>query len=424
MMKSIDEMKKIYLTILSFMALSGAMAQTFTLEDAWQAAKANYPAIKKYGLIKKSTEYSLQNANRAYLPQFSLGGQATYQSDVTKIPISLPNIKIQEMSKDQYKIQAEVSQLIYDGGAINAQKEILKATEAAQLQNIEITMQSVKERVSDIFFGILLLDEQLEQTRLKKESLEASLKKADAAYANGAGFKSNVNELKAEILSANMTAIEIKSAQQGYKDMLFLLTRKEITEKTTFVKPAPTAISTGIHRPELTLFDVQKNLYDAQRKKLHSEWMPKFSAFVQGGYGRPGLNMLNNDFAAFAIGGIRFSFPINSIYNWKNNTKMIELNKEQLDTDKETFLLNTHLSLQKQSRETEKYKNLLTEDDSMIELRKAVATAARSQLDNNVITVSEFIQKLNAQYLAMQMKSLHELQYIQSSYNYSNISGN
>lgn len=409
--------------LLAAIGINTCFAQTLTLEDAFELARKNYPAIQKNELIKKATDFSLQNVSKAYLPQVSVSGQATYQSEVTSIPLNMPSI--QEMSKDQYRIQAEVSQLLYDGGNIQAQKDLIKANEAVQEQAIEVTMQNVNEKITDMYFGVLMLDEQLKQNNLRRESLNSALKKAEAAYANGVSYKSNVNELKAELLNVDMSDIEIKSNQQAYKDMLGEMIGQNITEAQTFTFPQN--ISTEaltLNRPEVKLYDLQKNVYEVQKKKYNAEWMPKVSAFVQGGYGRPGLNMLNNDFSPFAIGGIRFSFPINSLYTYKNNIKIAELNQQQLEVDKENFIVNNNLQLKQKQREIEKYQALINEDDKIIELRQSVTQSAQAQLDNNVITVSEFIAKLNAEHLARQTKYLHQLQLLKSKYNLSKTLGN
>ncbi len=421
MIKSIDKKMKILLVFCSLGFVVNAGAQQLSLDEAYTLAKTNYPVIKNRDLIKQSTVYSLQNAGKAYLPQVSINGQATYQSEVTKIPVTMPGVK--EMSKDQYKLVGEVSQLLYDGGTVNAQREFLKANEAVQLQNIEVAMQSVKERVTDMYFGILLMEEQLAQNKLRKESLNAALKKAEAAYANGVSFKSNVNELKAEVLNVDMNATEIKADQNAYKDMLSQMIGKAVDERTVLIKPATLPDFNEINRPETKLYDLQKNIFDAQRKKLQSGWLPKISAFAQGGYGRPGLNMLSDKFEPFAMGGIRFTFPLNSIYTFNNNLKINEINQQQLDADKEIFLLNTNATLKKQLRDQQKFEALITDDDKIIELREEITKSARAQLDNNVITVSEFINKLNAEYQARQMKYLHQLQLLKAKYNFSNTSG-
>lgn len=422
MIKSIDKTRHVFVMTLLLATIHIAAAQQLSLEEAWRLGRENYPAIKKYNLIKAVNDYTLQNAAKAYLPQFSANAQATWQTEVTRIPVAIPGIK--EMNKDQYRLQAEATQLIYDGGAVKAQQALQSANTAVQLQGIEVAMHTIKERITEIYFGILLMDEQLAQQKLRTEVLESTLKKAEAALANGVSYRSNVQELKAELLNAQMVAHEIKTDQRGYKDMLAKLLGATIHEETTFVKPATVNVSDEINRAELKLYDLQKAVYDTQKKKLHSDWMPKISAFVQGGYGRPGLNMLDNNFSPYAIGGIRLSFPVSNLYTRENNLKIIELNKQQLEADREAFILNTDINLQKQASEIKKYESLILEDDKIIEIRKSVTASAQAQLDNNVITVTEFITKLNAEYAARQTKYLHQLQLLKAKYNYNNTSGN
>ena len=415
--------KKILALFFAVMIAQYSFTQSLTLEEACKLARKNYPTIKKYDIIKKTTDFTLQNVLKAYLPQVSISGQATYQSLVTSIPIAMQGIE--EISKDQYKIQAEISQLIYDGGNIQAQKELIKANEAVQEQSIEVAMQNVNERITDIYFSILMFDEQLKQNNLRRESLNSALKKAEAAYANGVSFRSNVNELKAEILNIDMGDIELKSNQKAFKDMLGEMIGTNVHEDYTFSFPDNISLQElALNRPEIRLYDLQKNVYDAQKKKYNADWMPKISAFVNGGYGRPGLNMLDNNFTPFAIGGIRFTFPINSLYTYKNNIKIAELNQQQLEIDKENFILNNNLQLKQKKREIEKFASLINQDDKVIELRQSVTQSAQAQLENNVITVSEFITKLNAEHLARQTKYLHQLQLLKAKYTLSTILGN
>lgn len=400
---------------------SSLHGQELTLQECYQLAKENYPLIHKKGLIEESTNYSLQNASKSFLPQFSLSGQATYQSDVTSIPVNMPGVE--KMSKDQYKLQAEVSQLIFDGGAIKNQKELLKANEAVQLQNVEVNLNTLKERVSQLYFSILLFESQLKQRNIYKQNLINALNKATEALKNGTSYKSAVNELKAELLNAEMAENEIKADKKGFRNMLALLIAKPITDQTQFIAPIVTTNFADINRPELKLFDLQKKSFDVQRKKLSADWMPKISAFAQGGYGRPGLNMLNNNFSTYAIGGIRLNMPLGSLYTLKNNKSILQNNQKQLDADRETFLLNTKTSLEKENADIEKYKTLLQQDDEIIALRAEVVKSAQAQLANGVITTNEFINKLNAENLARQTKNLHEIQLLKAQTNYQTLSG-
>lgn len=393
--------------------------QSLSLDDCYQLARKNFPTIKKQDLLRQSTRYSIENAGRSWLPQLSVSGQATYQTDVTSIPITLPGVP--ELSKDQYRLQGEVTQTLYDGGIVKNQKALLKTGEALQLQQIEVSFQSVKERVAQLFFSILLLDAQLKQQEIYAANIASSLEKAKAAEKNGTIAQSGVTELKAELIKADMGNAEIRSDQKAVREILALLIGAPVTGD--LVLPTPPNAYTDILRPEVQLFELQKKNVEIQEKALVTGWTPKIAAFVQAGYGRPALNVLKNSFDAFAVGGIRFSFPLGSLYTYQNNKKIMELNRSELEADKEAFILNTKTALTKEANAIGKYTQLLQQDDEIIALRNQVIRSALAQLENGVITTHEYITQLNAAHLAQQIKNLHQVQLLNAQVNYQTISG-
>ncbi len=393
--------------------------QSLSLDDCYQLARKNFPTIKKQALLQQSTRYSIENAGRSWLPQLSVSGQATYQTDVTRIPIAMPGVP--ELSKDQYRLQGEVTQTVYDGGISKNQKALLKTGEALQLQQIEVSFQAVKERVAQLFFSILLLDAQLKQQEIYSANIASSLEKAKAAEKNGTVAPSSVTELKAVQIKAAMANAEIRSDQKAVQEMLALLIGAPVTD--ALIPPAPQHVDLDILRPELQVFELQKKNVAIQEKALITGWTPKIAAFVQAGYGRPALNVLKNSFDAFAIGGIRFSFPLGSLYTYQNNKKILELNRSELEADKETFLLNTKTALAKEANAIEKYTALLQQDDAIIALRTQVTRSSLAQLENGVVTTHEYITQLNAEHLAKQIKNLHQVQLLNAQVNYQTISG-
>ncbi|WP_018628596.1 TolC family protein [Niabella aurantiaca] len=394
--------------------------QSLSLDECYQLARKNLPNIKKQDLLRQSTRYSIENTARSWLPQLSVSGQATYQTDVTRIPIALPGVP--ELSKDQYRIQGEVTQTIYDGGVAKSQKALLRSQEATQLQQIEISFQAVKEQVTQLFFSILLLDAQWKQQEIYKAGIASSLEKATAAATNGTVAQSSVAELKAALINAAMGNTEIQSDQKAVRETLALLIGIPVPEH--LVQPTPQKTDSEIHRPELRLLDLQKSNITIREKALSTGWTPRIAAFVQGGYGRPALNMLNNAFDAFALGGIRFSFPLGSLYTYQNNKKIMALDRSELEADRETFLRNTKTALTKETNAMEKYSRLLQQDDEVIALRAQVTRSAQAQLENGVITTHEYINQLNAEHLARQLKNLHQVQLLHAQVNYQTISGN
>ena len=314
-----------FIALLLLFPIIGIAQETITLEDCYHLARENYPTVKKLDLVAKTEGYTLANANRAYLPQVSILGQATYQSEVTDLSKSVagvlplpPNVSLPTIDKEQYKVVGEVSQLLYGGGAIHSQKAVAKAQSAVQAQAVETQLYTLKQRVSNLYFGVLLIDAQLSQNRLNIETLESQLKKAEVALKNGTTLPSNVDELKAEILRVTMQTTEYEATQATYLQMLSTFIGKKLTSTSNLVQPAPQSqsqsVSTNIFRPELKGFQLQESLLKAQEKQLNTEFLPKLSAFFQGGYGRPTLNILNNQADFYYITGLRLQWNLSPLY--------------------------------------------------------------------------------------------------------------
>jgi len=416
------------LTILVFLlpGLYVATAQKrLTIEECYTLAERNYPLIKQRDLISQATQYAVENAARGWLPQLNIQGQATYQSDVTSIPIKLPGQDIPTPSKDQYKLYAEVTQVLYDGGNIRLQQQSAQAGEQVELQKTAVALYQLKERINQLFFGILLLNEQLRQNELRKSDIQLGLNKAQTAVDNGTALKSSADLLKAEIIQTDQHAIELVSARKAYTSMLALFTGTG-TDSLELVMPQNTVTATGvggIHRPELLLYQEQDKSLDVQRKILSARNRPKLNLFVQGGLGRPALNLLSNDFAGYYIGGLRLSFPLGGLYTLKNDRETINVSRKNIGVQRDVFLFNTSLAVQQQQEESNKQQQLLSSDDEIIRLRTSVKNAALLQLENGVIT-NDYLKEVNAADNASQNKILHRVQWLLTQYNLQTTTGN
>lgn len=422
---------KHFFTLLLMCALvqySNAQTEVLSLDECYRLSKANFPAIKKMDLIARTSDDDIRNAGKRFLPQVNFSGQASYQSQTvsfTDVLGSLPGgISLPSVSKDQYKVQGEVSQLLYDGGNTKNQKELIKANAAFQQENLEVSLYALNNRINSIFFSILLMDAQLKQNELNKANLQTQLQKAETALANGVAFRSSINELKAEIMTVEMQATEYKANKMAGLKMLSLFTGKQLPEGTRLLLPESEDTRPVIARPELKAFELQKRIVDTQEKQLRSDHIPQVSAFLQGAYGRPTLNIIENKFGPWYITGLRFSWSLGTLYSLKNKKHTLSLSRQSIDADRETFLLNTRLDLTLQDEQILKYTELLQQDNEAIALRASVVQSAEAQLSNGVITTHEYIQKVNAEQLARQTKILHEIQLLQARYNQKFISGN
>jgi len=425
-------MKRLMLNSLLLFIPLLSFSQQLTLDECQAKAKLNYPLIKQYKLIEQTEQFNLSNANKGYLPQFSLSAKATYQSDVTEIPavlgqilskVSQSPVSFPSQSKDQYQAVLEANQVIWDGGVISSQKKITKASTEVEKQKLEVDLYALNDRVNQLFFGILLLNEQIKQNDILQSELGVNLKKVIDSKQNGVANQADVDALKVEQLNAGQRDTELKSTRKSYLIMLSAFTGLKMDENATCIKPEVNLVilnDTTNHRPELTLFDAQNKMYESQKSLLNAGNLPKLGAFVQGGYGRPGLNMFLPGFSPFYIGGLRLSWNFSGLYTQKNNIRKLEVSKQSNEIQKETFLFNSDLKTKQQRTEIEKLQSTLSNDDEIIRLRTNIKKAASVKVDNGTLTITDLIREINAEDQAKQLKSLHEIQLIMNVYQLKN----
>jgi outer membrane protein TolC len=419
-------MKRLIIMLLLVPVITQAQEkQPLSLTKAYELAQQNYPLIKQRELLKQTTGITVDNLSKGYLPQFSLSGQATYQSDVTTLKIPVAGVSVSPLSKDQYKMLADVNQLVYDGGIIKQQKNIQQLNEDAEQQKVEVELYKLKDRINQLFLGVLYLDEQVNQVELVKDDLNNGIKKTEAQVKNGVAFRSNLNVLKAELLKADQRLIELKASRKGLTDVLGLFINQTLADDVQLEKPLTESVVLiyDVQRPELKLYSLQETLLNGQNSIIDSRNRPKLSLFLQGGYGRPALNFLSNDFAFFYTTGLRFNWSFGGLYTLKKEKQLIEVNKKFIGIQKETFLLNTNTALKQQESEVNKLKQLIAKDSEIIDLRLSVKEAANAQLENGVITANDYLREVNAEDQARQALITHQVQLLQAQINYQTISG-
>lgn len=396
-------------------------AQVLTIEQCYELAKQNYPLTRQRELLARSNEYTVYNIAKGNLPQLQISGQGSYQSEVVKLPFpDGPKIP-----KDQYRIYGEINQPLTDLMTVQRQKEVQQANTLTQVQNLEVELYKLRERIDQLYFGILLLNEQVSQNELFKKDIRNGLERIEAAVANGVDTKTSISRMQAEMLKAEQRDIDLAFSKKSFLDMLGLLIHQTLNEQTTLQWPVEVAMNTQINRPELKLFDFQSQLLDQQTKLTNTKTLPKFSLFLQAGWGQPSpLNLVNPTWTGYYIGGLRLNWAINNFYTIKGERKIIELNKEMVTTQRETFLLNTQQAMTKQNSEVEKLKQLLEKDSVIIDLLASVKRTSADQLQNGVTTSHDYMREVNAEDLAIQNAALHKVQLAMAQYNLKTTSGN
>ncbi|MEA5457582.1 TolC family protein [Arcicella sp. LKC2W] len=390
-------------------------AQT-TLQSCIELAEKNSPQAQLLPLVKEAENVQIGALNKNFLPQMSLGGQATWQSAVTSLPISLPNISVPTISKDQYKATLDLTQNIWDGGLTKGQKKITSATANTDSKSIENNLYQLKEQISNLYFGILLADKQFVNTEITRNDLESQSKKIQANLQNGTAIKGNVLMIEARLIELKQIQREIKSRKLAALKGLSILTGKEFPENTILETPQIQALEeSNIDRPELKLFDAQKDLSEANKSLIKAKYAPKVNLFATGGYGRPGLNFLSPDFSTYFIGGLAFKIPLSHLYLKTQNSdlRQLDINKEKIDRQKELFLQQTNLKLASQNEDVAKLQDQIKEDARLIEIREYIKKTAENKLENGIITVSDYITEMDNEAIAKQNLSLHQVQLLQ-----------
>jgi outer membrane protein TolC len=421
-------MKKVaFIITLAFIGLHTPIYGQLSIEECYKKAQTNYPLVKQYGLIEQSKEFNLSNANKGYLPQVSLSAKATYQSAVTKFPISLPNINIKGLNKDQYQSVVEVNQTVWDGGVISSQKKITEASSAVEKQKLDVDMYTINDRINQLFFGVLLLNEQIKQNVLLQDELKRNYSQISSYVTNGIANQADLDAVKVNQLSTAQRKVELEATRKAYMEMLSAMIGEPIKENNHLIKPSAaesSSLQATINRPELQLFEAQNKLFETQRSMIDSKNMPKLGLFVQGGYGNPGLNMLKNEFTPYYIAGARLTWNFGSLYTKKNDKKLLDNNQQNIAVQKETFLFNTNLKMTQQSNEIDKMKQLMRDDDEILRLRTNIKKASQVKVEHGTMSVTDLLRDINSEDQAKQSKMLHEIQLLISIYNYKNSTNN
>ena len=412
--------RMILAAVLTVVCSSGVYPEV-TIDKCHSAAEKNYPLAGRYGLIELSERFSLENAAREYLPRLSLSGKATYQSDTTSIPFKMPGMTAEAMDKDQYLAAAEVSQLLWDGGAVAAGRKSVRAQAEAEKKKNDTEIYSLRERVNNLYFGILLIDEKISRNNILISELERNLNLVNAYIKSGTAARPDADAVMVEILNTEQRQVELYSMRKAYAEMLSLLTGLDISERDVLVKPGmvseiPDLADSAGQRPEVKAFDAQAELQKSRKAAIYSTVMPRISLFMQGGYGRPGLDMLENEFSFFYIGGIRIVWNLDSFYTMKNSIAQIETDMESVSLQKEAFILNTKMQLSRAENEIDKIRMLLEKNDEIIRLRENIKKASEEKVRNGTLSVSELLRDIHSYDAAVQEKAMNRIQLVMAAY--------
>lgn len=416
-------MRKLLLIIL-FQGVIFAQAQV-TLDDCHEKAKANFPLIKQYDLINQTTEFTLSNANKAYLPQVKLNVIGGYL--IQGIPaMTVPGQPAEDPSKTQLIGIAQVNQVLWDGGATRTAKDIAKAAAEVEKAGTDVSVYTIRERVNQVYFGILLMDEQLKQLTIFEDNLNRNLNRVQLSKDNGLAYQSDVDEVKAELLNLEQKRIELKYTRRGYIEMLSLLTGETLSENSEFAKPViiNDILPSENKRPELELYASQLRLNSIQSAMNKVALMPKVGLMGAGIFITPGISFGTSKIENLAIVGLSASWKIDALYKNNNNKSLDKIKAERIANQQETFLFTNNLQLSQASSEIEKQKAIIEHDNEIVRLKTDITKSYQTRFDNGMCTMNDLINSMNRENEARSNQALHNVQLLMSKYNYQYISGN
>ena len=419
---------------LSFIICQFSFSVAQSLEECQQAAEQNYPLIKQYGLIEKTTELTVANIQKGWLPQVSASAQATLQSDVTAFPNQMQamyktmGIEMEGLKKDQYRVGIDVQQTVFDGGAIKSQKEIARQQGEVQYAQNEVNLYNVRKRVNEMYFGLLLIDEQIKLNQDLQDLLATNEKKLASMLKGGTAAESDYLNVKAERLNVVQQATSLQAQRQALVRMLSAFCGIDVIKIQTPPLFPPLEGRGVAARPELRAIDAQMRLADAQEKALDALLVPKLGVFAQGYYGYPGYNMfedmMSRKFSLNGMIGARLTWNIGGLYTLKNDKAKLNAQRSMFTVQRETFLFNNNLEQIQQNENIERYRKLMTDDEEIITLRSNIRKAAESKLLHGIIDVNDLVKEINAENSARVQQTVHEIQMLKEVYDLRYTQGN
>lgn len=419
-------MKRLLLPLALLIAAALPLRAEITLDYCLQKARDNYPLIKKYALVEQTADLTLSDINRSWLPRVGVYAQATVQNVVPAFPDALQGMidkmgqEVRGIGKLQYKAGVDISQTIWEGGSSAARRRIAEAGRAESQAALDVQLYAVREKVESLYFGILLLNEQIARTEATVRLLEANHARLTAMVTNGTALPSDADIVEAQLLTTSQQLTEARSAAGSYLALLSMYVGESLDGQTLARPEAVVPEGPASDRPELRLFDARLNANSARERSVKASLMPVVGFFAQASYGYPGLNyfesMLNRNLSFNILAGLRISWNIDSFYTRRNSLRRISVNAADIEADRDLFLFNSSLQARSQYESIASLRKVIADDERIVALRRSVREASESQLSNGVVNSTALLDKITDELHAQLSSSYHEIQLLQTIY--------
>jgi len=419
-------LKTLCTSVAAICAGYAAHAQT-TLDECIGWAYDNYQQIKEMSLIEMTKGIDLKNAAYAWLPHLNVSGKATWQSEVVEMPMDIPGMDI-NIPHDQYGLTAEFTQQIWDGGTSRSQKELAEAGAEVKKTQLETNLWSIRSRVQNVFLGIILIDKQLELNILLRESLERSSEEVKSRMEAGVALPSDLDQVSVNILSCLQQRASLDADRKSYVKILGLLTGRDMTDVELAVpQDAVNYVDDGARdfetRPEMAFYAAQLKQNEFQRRQLNTLISPKLNLSLQGGYGRPGMNMLSGDFSGYFVAGLKLQWNIGALYTRGLDKRRVNADARKIDLTRKSFILNSSVEAEQKNNAILKARDVLEKDSEIIALRQRIRASGENQYREGTIKMNDYLSMLDEEYKAKANESMHEIQLMMAVYDMKNTIG-
>ena len=395
---------------------------SISIEQCMELARGNYPQIRQLDLIDEAAGYDISTVMKTWLPHLNISGKATYQSDVVEMPFDIPGFTF-NLPHDQYSLVGEISQTIWDGGTTRSQKEVYSTTAEVQKKQVEVSVYSINDRVAKIYLGILLIDSQIRQNDILAESLERNAGQVQARIDNGTAYRTDLDMIRVKMLDCGQQKDGLLSDREAYVKMLEKLTGISIEGRELTIPDDGYTAGGPVSRPELLLYNARLRQNEAQLRQLDSKISPRFSLSIQGGIGRPGLNILKNSFQPYYTAGVKMSWDIGALYTRKSEKRKLDTQMRTIESDRETFIFNTDLNATQMQSSIDKARRQLDRDKEIISLYESIRETGEEQYRNGIISMSDLMDRISDEYNARAAQSVHEIQLLMAVYDLKNCTG-
>lgn len=414
----------IMLLIIFLPALCRGQAEggSISIEQCMELARGNYPQIRQLDLIDEAAGYDISTVMKTWLPHLNISGKATYQSDVVEMPFDIPGFTF-NLPHDQYSLVGEISQTIWDGGTTRSQKEVYSTTAEVQKKQVEVSVYSINDRVAKIYLGILLIDSQIRQNDILAESLERNAGQVQARIDNGTAYRTDLDMIRVKMLDCGQQKDGLLTDREAYVKMLEKLTGISIEGRELTIPDDGYTAGGPVSRPELLLYNARLRQNEAQLRQLDSKISPRFSLSIQGGIGRPGLNILKNSFQPYYTAGVKMSWDIGALYTRKSEKRKLDTQMRTIESDRETFIFNTDLNATQMQSAIDKARRQLDRDKEIISLYESIRETGEEQYRNGTISMSDLMDRISDEYNARAAQSVHEIQLLMAVYDLKNCTG-